>query len=94
MGGAGGSSVLQADPSAFLSIPMVRYRVWFVGDLPRCSCPNYDKRAGQPVPSPCKHIYAVLDLRLHEVGQSLAAPECKPRKQYAQHPTYTKGSDR
>ncbi len=68
-----------------------RYRVWFVGDLARCSCPDYDKRAGQTVPAPCKHIYAVLDLRLYEAGQSLAAPERKPRKQYAQHPTYTKG---
>ncbi len=68
-----------------------RYRVWFVGDLPRCSCPDYEKRAGQEVPSPCKHIYAVLDLRLREVGQSLSAPERKPRKQYPQHPTYTRG---
>ncbi len=68
-----------------------RYRVWFVGDLPRCSCPDYGSRSYQPVPAPCKHIYAVLDLRLHVVGQSLAAPERKPRKQYAQHPTYTKG---
>ncbi len=67
-----------------------RYRVWFVGDLPRCSCPDYESRASQTVPAPCKHIYAVLDLRLREVGQSLAAPERKPRKQYVQHPTYTK----
>lgn len=67
-----------------------RYKVWFVGDLPRCSCDDYQSRAGEKVAMPCKHIYAVLDLRLHEVGQSLAAPERKPRKQYAQHPTYTK----
>jgi hypothetical protein len=67
-----------------------RYRVWFVGDLARCSCPDYDKRAGQAVQAPCKHIYAALDLRFHEVGQSLAAPGRMPRKQYAQHTTYTK----
>jgi hypothetical protein len=68
-----------------------RYKVWFVGDIPRCSCPDYNKRAGQPVPAPCKHIYAVIDLRLSEAGQSLAGPERGPRKQYAQHSSYTTG---
>ncbi len=62
-----------------------RYRVWFVGDLPRCTCLDFDGR-GQP----CKHIYATLDLRLKEAGQSLSAPAKKARKQYPQHPTYNK----
>jgi transposase len=68
-----------------------RYRVWFVEREGRCTCPDYAKRAGQGVPAPCKHIYAVLDLKLREAGQSLAAPERKARKQYRQHPSYTKG---
>ena len=67
-----------------------RYKVWFVGDLPRCSCPDFDARSGDTTPAPCKHIYAVVALRLHKADQSLAAPERKPRRQYAQHPTYTK----
>jgi hypothetical protein len=58
-----------------------RYRVWCAGDLPLCSYPDYDKRVAQTVPAPCKHIYAILDLRLHKVGHSLRAPERKPRKQ-------------
>jgi hypothetical protein len=41
-----------------------RYKVWFVGDLPRCSCPDYAKRG-----KTCKHAYAVIDLR-PEFGQS------------------------
>ena len=63
-----------------------RYRVWFVEREGRCTCPDYAKRAAS-----CKHIYAVLDLKLREAGQSLAAPERKARKQYRQHPSYTKG---
>ena len=63
-----------------------RYRVWFVGDDVRCSCPDYAKRGKS-----CKHAYAVIDLRLREAGQSLAVPAPKPRKQYRQHPSYTKG---
>ena len=70
-----------------------RYRVWFVGDLPRCSCLDYESRASRPVPSPCKHIYAVLDLRLKEAGQGLSAPTLRPRKQYPQHPSYTKAQE-
>ena len=68
-----------------------RNRVWFVGDLGRCSCPDYAKRTGEAVPAPCKHLFAVIDLRLKDSGQSLVAPERKPRRQYAQHPAYTKG---
>jgi transposase len=63
-----------------------RYRVWFVGDLPRCSCPDFAARI-----APGKHVYAVLDLRLREAGQSLSVPTPKARKQYPQHQTYTKG---
>ena len=65
-----------------------RYRVWFVGDLPRCSCLDFGARV-----KPCKHIYAVLNLKLKEAGQALAAPAPKPRKQYPQHPTYTKAQE-
>jgi transposase len=65
-----------------------RYRVWFVGDIGRCTCPDYPKRTPD---TPCKHVYAVLDLKLRESGQSPCAPARKPRKQYAQSPTYTKG---
>ena len=61
-----------------------RYRVWFVGDLPRCTCPDFEARQ-----APCKHVYAVLDLKLKDAGQGLAAPAPRPRKQYPQHPTYT-----
>ena len=56
------------------------------GTFPGAACLDFEGRG-----RPCKHIYGVLDLKLHEVGQSLAAPERKARKQYAQHPTYTKG---
>ena len=68
-----------------------RYRVWFVGQEGRCTCPDYAKRSGSPGAFSCKHIFAVLELRLREAGQSLAAPSPKPRKQYRQHPSYTKG---
>ena len=68
-----------------------RHKAWVVGDLPRTSCADFGGRSEDRLPMPCKHIYAVIDLRLHEVGQSLAAPVRKPRKQFAQHPTYAKG---
>jgi transposase len=63
-----------------------RYRVWFVDREGRCTCPDYLKRT-----APCKHIIAVMDLRLKAVGRPMSIPAAKPRKQYAQHPTYTKG---
>lgn len=63
-----------------------RYRVWYVDDLLRCTCPDYSSRV-----LPCKHIFAVVGLRLREAGQSLSPPTPKPRKQYPQRPTYTKG---
>ena len=63
-----------------------RYRVWFVEREGRCTCPDYAKRAAS-----CKHIFAVLELRLREAGQSLAAPVPRARKQYPQHPSYAKG---
>ncbi len=50
-----------------------RYKVWFVADLPRCTCPDFEARQ-----APCKHVYAVLDLRLKEGGQALAAPARSP----------------
>ena len=67
--------------------------MWFVGDLPRCTCPDFDSRCSQPVPSPCKHIYAVIATQLKEAGQALAASSPRPRKQYPQHPSYTKGQE-
>jgi transposase len=63
-----------------------RYRVWFVEREGRCTCPDYLKRT-----APCKHIIAVMDLRLRAAGRPMTVPAAKPRKQYAQHPTYTKG---
>lgn len=88
-----GENIEQIGPSEW-SVPSQagfgRYRVWFIGDLPRCSCLDYQSRAGDALPSPCKHVYAVLELRLREVDQSLAAPKRTARKQYAQHPTYSK----
>jgi transposase len=60
-----------------------RYKVWFVEEEARCTCLDYEGRG-----EPCKHVYAVLDLRLKEAGQSLAPPERRPRKQYPQHPSY------
>jgi transposase len=63
-----------------------RYRVWFVEQEGRCTCPDYLKRT-----APCKHIVAVMDLRLKAAGRTMSVPAAKPRKQYAQHPTYTKG---
>ncbi len=68
-----------------------RYRVWFVGDLPRCSCPDYAHRLTDKIPAPCKHILAVVDTRLKESDQSIAAPDRPPRRQYPQHPSYTRG---
>src|SRR5580693_7547452 len=66
-----------------------RYRVWFVLGQARCTCPDFKGRATQDEGEPCKHAFAVLDLRLREVGKSLAVPSPKPRKQYRQHPAYT-----
>jgi transposase len=63
-----------------------RYKVWFTENLARCTCPDFGARS-----APCKHVYAVLDLKLKESGRSLEAPSKKPRKQYAQHPKYTEG---
>ena len=53
----------------------------------RCGCKDFAGRRGEP----CKHIFAVMDLRLAESGNVLPASERKVRKQYAQHPTYAKG---
>ena len=64
-----------------------RYRVWTNGVDARCDCKDYDRRQ-----APCKHIFSVIELRLKEAGQSLSTNgEKKVRKQYPQHPTYTKG---
>src|SRR5580658_6590988 len=63
-----------------------RYRVWFVDREGRCTCPDYLKRT-----APCKHIIAVMDIRLKAAGRPMRIPVAKPRKQYGQHPTYTKG---
>ncbi|MFZ0892286.1 MAG: transposase [Thermoplasmata archaeon] len=63
-----------------------RYRVWFSGEDGRCTCPDYSKRS-----APCKHILAITDLKLRANGKSPLFPEPKARKQYPQHPTYTKG---
>ena len=68
-----------------------RYRVRFVGQEGRCTCPDYAKRSGSPGACPCKHVFAVMELRLREAGQSLSAPIPKARKQYPQHPSYAKG---
>jgi len=64
-----------------------RYLVSKQGGDFRCGCKDFAGRRGEP----CKHIFAVMDLQLREAGQTLPAPERKVRKQYAQHPTYTKG---
>ena len=64
-----------------------RYRVWTDGVDARCDCKDYDNRQ-----APCKHIFAVMELRLKEVGQCLSSNGGKKaRKQYPQHSTYTKG---
>jgi transposase len=63
-----------------------RYRVWFVEDVPRCTCPDFAARS-----SPCKHVYAILGLQASEARGCIATPERKPRKQYAQHQKYTEG---
>jgi transposase len=70
-----------------------RYRVWFVEQDGRCTCPDYSKRIDPRTnrTTPCKHIFAVMELRLREAGQSLVLPSTKVRKQYPQHPSYTKG---
>ncbi len=68
-----------------------RYRVWFVEQEGRCTCPDYAKRSGSPDGCPCKHVFAVMELRLREAGQSLSAPAPKVRKQYPQHPSYARG---
>ena len=56
-----------------------RYRVWTDGVDARCDCKDYDNRQ-----APCKHIFAVMELRLKEVGQCLSGSAPKPRRQYAQ----------
>ena len=55
-----------------------RYRVWTNGVDARCDCKDYDKRQ-----APCKHIFAVMELRLKEAGQRLSGSALKPKKQYA-----------
>jgi hypothetical protein len=68
-----------------------RYRVWYIRDLPRCSCADYQGRTTETRPAPCKHIFAVIELRLREEGQALVAPAPKPKRKYRQHPSYTRG---
>jgi transposase len=51
-----------------------------------CDCPDYLRRR-----SPCKHVFAVMEFRLREAGQHPSAPVPTPRRQYAQHPAYTRG---
>jgi transposase len=63
-----------------------RYRVWFVGEAGRCTCPDFSKRMAA-----CKHIFAVTELQLREMGKSLQPALPKSRKQYRQHQSYTKG---
>jgi len=63
-----------------------RYRVWFAGEEGRCTCPDFAKRS-----APCKHILAVIARGLPEIERPSVLPERTPRKQYRQHPTYTKG---
>ena len=64
-----------------------RYLVSNKGGEFRCGCKDFADRRGEP----CKHIFAIMDLHLCETGERVPAPERKVRKQYAQHPTYTKG---
>ncbi|MFZ0892281.1 MAG: transposase [Thermoplasmata archaeon] len=63
-----------------------RYRVWFAKEGPRCTCPDFAARA-----APCKHVFAALELRLNVSGKPSEVSTPRARKQYAQHPTYTKG---
>jgi transposase len=64
-----------------------RYLVSKEGGEFRCGCKDFAGRFG----SPCKHVFAVMALHLGEAGKLIPAPARKARKQYAQHPTYTKG---
>ncbi len=52
-----------------------------------CGCKDFADRNGEP----CKHIFAIEALNLCEDGQRPSVPQRKVRKQYAQHPSYTKG---
>ncbi len=64
-----------------------RYLVSMKDGVFRCGCKDFAGRQGEP----CKHIFAVMDLHLGEAEGNFPSPERKVRKQYAQHPTYTKG---
>jgi transposase len=68
-----------------------RYRVWFIRDLPRCTCADYQGRTTETRPAPCKHIFAVIELRLREPGQVQPVLSPKPKRQYRQHSSYTRG---
>jgi transposase len=64
-----------------------RYLVSRREETIRCGCKDFAGRSGEP----CKHIYAVLALNPGEFGQLPATASRRARKQYAQHPSYTKG---
>lgn len=53
----------------------------------RCTCKDFVGRSG----GPCKHVFAVMDLRARESKVRPQTAERKARKQYPQHPSYTKG---
>ncbi|MGD0718728.1 MAG: transposase [Thermoplasmata archaeon] len=63
-----------------------RYLVFLDGRQFRCTCPDYSKRV-----LPCKHILAIRELRLRAAGHTPGTPAPTVRKQYAQHPSYTRG---
>lgn len=64
-----------------------RYLVSKIDGAFQCRCKDFAGRGGEP----CKHIFAVMNLGLGAAAKLLSVPERKVRKQYAQHPTYTKG---
>jgi transposase len=67
-----------------------RYRVWFPDGRPRCGCSDFASRAQETAPMPCKHIFAVIELQRRASGDPTGSPVPSPRKQYPQHPTYTR----
>ena len=58
-----------------------RYRVREIGGLWECGCKDFAKRG-----LPCKHILAIEEMN----RPAIASPPVH-RKQYRQHPSYTKG---
>lgn len=66
-----------------------RYRVRLQDDFWNCTCRDFAARDGLP----CKHIFAVVELLRADLRTQSPESYSPPRKQYPQHPSYTKAQE-